>query len=53
MKLLITNDDGVFAPGIAALADTLVDRGRDLVVVAPDRERSSVGHAITLSRPLR
>ena len=53
MKLLITNDDGVFAPGIAALAGTLVDRGRDLVVVAPDRERSSVGHAITLSRPLR
>ena len=53
MKLLITNDDGVFAPGIAALAETLTARGRDLVVVAPDRERSSVGHAITLSRPLR
>lgn len=53
MKLLITNDDGVFAPGIITLASFLAERGEDVTVVAPDRERSSVGHAITLTRPLR
>ncbi len=53
MKLLITNDDGVYAPGIIALASFFAGRGNECVVVAPDRERSSVGHAITLNRPLR
>jgi 5'-nucleotidase len=53
MKLLVTNDDGVFAPGIIALASFLAKRGDECTVVAPDRERSSVGHAITLTRPLR
>ena len=53
MKLLITNDDGVFAPGIITLASFLAERGEECTVVAPDRERSSVGHAITLTRPLR
>ena len=53
MKLLITNDDGVFAPGIVELASARCRRGHQCAVTAPDRERSSVGHSITLTRPLR
>jgi len=53
MKLLITNDDGVFAPGIVELASALCWLGHECAVTAPDRERSSVGHSITLTRPLR
>lgn len=53
MKILLTNDDGVFAPGIVAMARAIAHAGHDLLVVAPDRERSSVGHSITLTRPLR
>jgi len=50
--ILVTNDDGVRSPGIRALADALKGLGR-VVVVAPDRNRSAVGHALTLERPLR
>ncbi len=46
------NDDGVDAQGILALAGALGDLGR-VVVVAPDRERSASGHALSLDRPLR
>jgi 5'-nucleotidase len=53
VRILLTNDDGVFAPGIVALGNILFPEEYDLVVCAPDRERSSVGHAITLTRPLR
>lgn len=53
MKILLTNDDGVFAPGIITLSSFLSSSGHECTVVAPDRERSSVGHAITLHRPLR
>ena len=53
MKLLLTNDDGVFAPGISQMASSLDSNGFNFVTVAPGRERSSVGHAITLHRPLR
>ncbi len=53
MRILLTNDDGIFAPGIAALANLLFPQNHDLLICAPDRERSSVGHAITLTRPLR
>ena len=53
MKVLVSNDDGVFAPGIIVLTRKLHDSGYEPCVVAPDRERSSVGHAITLNRPLR
>jgi len=53
LKILVSNDDGVFAPGIILLARELRDQGHQPSVVAPDRERSSVGHAITLHRPLR
>jgi 5'/3'-nucleotidase len=51
-RILVTNDDGYFSPGIRALADALADLG-DVVVVAPHREASAVGHALTLRRPLR
>jgi 5'-nucleotidase len=50
--ILVTNDDGLFAPGLAALANALEELG-PVYVVAPDRERSAVGHALTLHRPLR
>ncbi len=50
--ILVTNDDGYDAPGIASLIEAVEPLG-DLVVVAPDRERSGAGHALTLDRPLR
>ncbi len=52
MKILLTNDDGVRADGLAMLASRLGDLG-EVFVVAPDRERSAVGHAFTLHEPLR
>ncbi len=50
--LLVTNDDGVHATGLRALAEALEDVG-EVYVIAPDREQSAVGHALTLHRPLR
>jgi len=50
--ILVTNDDGIHSPGLHALADRLAEIAR-VVVVAPDRERSAVGHALTLHSPLR
>jgi 5'-nucleotidase len=50
--LLITNDDGVTAPGIAALVDAVKDLGK-IVVIAPDKAQSGMGHAITIGNPLR
>ncbi|RMF47156.1 MAG: 5'/3'-nucleotidase SurE [Deltaproteobacteria bacterium] len=50
--ILVTNDDGIQSPGLHALAEGLRPLG-DVVVVAPDRERSAVGHALTLHAPLR
>jgi 5'-nucleotidase len=50
--LLVTNDDGVHAPGLAALAEAVADLG-DVYVLAPEREQSACGHALTLHRPLR
>lgn len=52
MNILIANDDGVFAPGIQALALALAPLGR-VVVVAPESERSGFSSALTLDRPLR
>lgn len=51
MRILITNDDGIYSPGIAALAK-VASRFGDVKVVAPDIEQSSMGHAVTHSRPL-
>ncbi len=53
MKLLIGNDDGVFAPGIRALANSLANAGHDVTVVCPDRERSATGHGLTIQQPIR
>jgi len=53
LKILLTNDDGVFAPGISVMATFLDRESHESFVVAPNRERSSIGHAITLHRPLR
>jgi 5'-nucleotidase len=52
MKILISNDDGIHAPGIAALHNALKDAG-ELHVVAPSAERSATGHAITIYDPIR
>jgi 5'-nucleotidase len=52
MRILVANDDGVYSPGIAALAG-VARRFGDVRVVAPDVEQSSAGHAITASRPVR
>ncbi|MEQ1245725.1 5'/3'-nucleotidase SurE [Acinetobacter soli] len=52
MNILIANDDGVFAPGIQALAKALRPLGR-VVIVAPESERSGYSSALTLDRPLR
>ena len=52
MNILITNDDGIYSEGIRALCESLKKIG-NVTIVAPDTERSAVGHAITLSDPLR
>ena len=51
MRLLIANDDGIYSPGIAALARVAARFG-EVRIVAPDVEQSSMGHAITASRPV-
>lgn len=52
MRILVSNDDGISAPGIQALARALATE-HEVTVVAPDRERSATGHALTLHKPLR
>ena len=52
MRILISNDDGIQSPGLHALVNALRELG-EIWVVAPDREQSAVGHAITLSDPIR
>lgn len=51
MRILVTNDDGIYSPGLAALARAATHFG-EVRVVAPDVEQSSMGHAITATRPL-
>lgn len=51
MRILISNDDGYFAPGISALAESLQDLA-DVVVIAPERDRSGASNSLTLDRPL-
>ncbi|PKL49407.1 MAG: 5'/3'-nucleotidase SurE [Nitrospira bacterium HGW-Nitrospira-1] len=50
--ILVTNDDGVYSPGIIALYKTMQNLG-DVYMVAPDRERSAAGHSLTMHRPLK
>jgi 5'-nucleotidase len=52
MNILLTNDDGIYAEGLWALYEKFAGQHR-VTVVAPDRERSAVGHGITLYQPLR
>lgn len=51
MRILVSNDDGIYSPGIRALATVASEFG-EVRVVAPDMERSSAGHSITATRPL-
>ena len=51
MRVLISNDDGVFAEGIRTLAATAASRGHQVTVVCPDQERSATGHGLTLQTP--
>ena len=53
LNILISNDDGVFAEGIRALAKSAQKRGHKVTVVCPDQERSATGHGLTLQSPLR
>ena len=53
MRVLVSNDDGVDAPGIRCLADGLREAGHDVQVVAPDRDRSGASNSLTLDQPLR
>ncbi len=52
VRILVTNDDGIASPGIHAVAAALGALG-EVWIVAPDRERTAVGHAVTLHKPLR
>lgn len=51
MRILLSNDDGYFAPGLAALAEALTGLG-EIVVVAPEQNRSGASNSLTLDRPL-
>ena len=52
MTILITNDDGIFAPALHRLREELAQFGR-VVIVAPDRDQSATSHSLTLHRPFR
>jgi 5'-nucleotidase len=52
MRILLSNDDGYFAPGLAALAEAL-SKHAEIVVVAPERDRSGSSNSLTLDRPLQ
>lgn len=53
MRILLTNDDGIQAHGLRAIYHALLEAGHQVQVVAPVTEQSAVGHAVTLSMPLR
>ena len=52
MRLLISNDDGIFAPGITALIRACVDAGHEVYVCAPDGQRSAASHSLTIRNSL-
>ncbi|MDY0151230.1 MAG: 5'/3'-nucleotidase SurE [Candidatus Cloacimonas sp.] len=52
MKILLTNDDGILAPGIRALAAELKDAGHQITIIAPDTERSAASHSISLRKDI-
>lgn len=53
MRVLVSNDDGVDAPGIRVLAEGLRAAGHEVTVVAPDRDRSGASNSLTLDQPIR
>lgn len=53
LRILLSNDDGVFADGLQALAAEAHRRGHRVTVVCPDQERSATGHGLTLQTPIR
>jgi len=53
MRILISNDDGIFAPGIAALVRAFSDAGHEVIVSAPDSQRSAASHSLSIGKPLR
>ena len=53
LKILISNDDGIFAEGIRTLATSAINRGHSVTVICPDQERSATGHGLTLQSPIR
>ena len=52
MHILLTNDDGIFAPGLKALVEAFSGAGHTVYVCAPDRERSAASHSATFAQPL-
>lgn len=52
MRILVTNDDGIYSPGLWALAEAASQFG-EVFVAAPDTEQSAAGHAITIAHPVR
>ena len=50
--IFVTNDDGISAKGIKSLIDVAVEFG-DVLIIAPDKPQSGMGHAITINHPLR
>ncbi|WP_419815939.1 5'/3'-nucleotidase SurE [Glacieibacterium sp.] len=53
MRILVTNDDGIHAPGLIALEQIAAELSDDVWVVAPAEEQSGAGHSLTLSEPMR
>ena len=53
VRILLTNDDGIHAPGLAALEAVATKLSDDVWIVAPSEEQSGAGHSLTLSRPIR
>ena len=52
MKFLLTNDDGIASPALAAIVDVMKEYG-DVFVVCPDKDMSGEGHSVTFREPLR
>ena len=53
MRILLTNDDGIMAPGVRTLREHLKNAGHETILIAPDRERSAASHSLSLKRDLR
>ena len=53
MRILLTNDDGIRAPGLAVLERIAAHFSDDIWICAPDEEQSGAGHSLTLTRPVR